>query len=220
MNTHRKPTTLLTAFLILAATAASADVIRSAPEKIREVPNYPHEVEVEIWTNRGDGSRYCAGEPIEIYYRTNVDAWVAIYNLDTRGRVTKLLPAPGKRDTFARGGEINRLRPRYGHHFEVEGPSGWETLRAVASTDRWALRDAGWNPGGDWHDRDRGYERRLPYGYHPSALPEKATPPSKRIVEVPDDPRGDWNLAVDDARHYVNDGYRCRLPIRRPWWNR
>ena len=226
MNTHRKPTLLLAALLALAATAASADLIYSAPDAIREVPNHPRQVEVEIWTHRGDGARYCAGDPIEVYFRTNVDAWVAIYDLDTRGRVTKLFPTPNNRHNFVRGGEVNRLESRYGYHFEVEGPSGWETLRAVASLDRRALREVGWNPwkGGDWRDRDRerGYGHRLPAGYMPSALPASAaTPPlSERIIEVPDEPHGGWEIAVDDARHYVKDGYRCRIPLKRPWWKR
>ncbi len=201
MNTHR--TTTLTATLIaallLAATAASADryPIR---EKIREVPD---RVEVEIWTDRGPGARYRAGESIEIYFRTNVDAWVAIYDIDTRGRVHRLFPSRHHGDNHVYGGEVHRVPSRYGHHFEVEGPSGWETLRAVASTDRHALLEYG--------DGARGH-------YRPTRSPayDRVTRAPNKIREEPDHPRHRPWVAVAEARHYVRDRHRWRHP--RPWW--
>ncbi len=239
MNTHRKLTTLFTALLILAASAASAEIYTQAPERIREVPDYgpPYlPVEVEIWTNRGDGARYCAGESIEVFFRTNADAWVAIYNVDTRGRVDRLFPSRHARDNFVRGGVVHRLPSRYGHHFEVEGPSGWETLRAVASTDRHALRSVKWD-GGTWHQERYGddgrYDRRRPDRYRATTMPvtRAPAPAPERIREVPDYPRDhprdhprDYpEVSVDETRHYVRDGYRCRVPRprpNRPWWHR
>ncbi len=236
--TKRKLTTLFTALLLLAASAARAEIY-SSPQKIREVPDY-QEVEVEIWSDRGDGSRYCAGESIEIYFRTNVDAWVAIYDVDTRGRVSKLFPTRHASNNFVRGGVVNRLPSRYGFHFEVEGPSGWETLRAVASNNRWALRnvdrhdgnrhDGEWHNGnrhdGDRHDGEwRDYDDRAPTRYHPTALPssERVTAVPNRIREEPDYPPDLPTLAVAETRHYVRDGYRCRVDRPRPprpWWQR
>ncbi len=217
MNTHRKLTTLLAALLLLAVPAAFADNY-SAPYKIREVPNYP-EVEVEIWTDRGDGSRYCAGESIEVYFRTNVDAWVEIYDVDTRGRTTRLFPSRHASNNFVRGGVAHRVPSRYGHHFEVEGPSGWETLRAVASTDRRPLRDVSWGRDRWDNNRDGFYKGdEAPARYRPA---EHRVVPPKSIREVPDDPRHDPEIAVDETRLYVRDGYRCRVPRKpRPWWHR
>ncbi len=217
-----KLTTLFTALLLLAASAASAESY-SSPRKIREVPDY-QDVEVEIWSDRGDGSRYCAGESIEIFFRTNVDAWVAIYDLDTRGRVTKLFPTRRASNNFVRGGVVNRLPSRYGFHFEVEGPAGWETLRAVASTHRHALRNVDRHDG-EWHDRGRDYGDRAPARYPATAqpAPKRVTSAPNRIREVPDYPPDSPAVAVAETRHYVRDGYRCRVDRprpQRPWWQR
>ncbi len=211
MNTHRTTTltATLTAALLLVATAASAERY-SIREKIREVPD---RLEVEIWTDRGDGARYRAGESIEVYFRTNVDAWVAIYDIDTRGRVHRLFPSRHHRDNFVYGGEVHRLRSRYGHHFEVEGPSGWETLRAVASTDRYALDEVG--------DGHRGR-------YRPARSPacdrvagdrvagDRITHVPNKVREVPDHRRHEPWVAVAEARHYVRERDRARGRRRVP----
>ncbi len=236
MNTNRKLTTLFIALLLLAATAATADVRSSTSQPIREVPDHGpgpdyRPVDVEIWTQRGDDARYCAGDSIEVFFRTNVDAWVAIYDVDTRGRVTKLFPSRNARHNFVRGGVVNRVPSSYGHHFEVEGPSGWETLRAVASTHRRALRDFDRHDARRYDDRryddpsyddpsydDRRYDDRRPARYRPTTQPIRSVP--DRIREVPDHPPDYPQSAVDEARHYVKDGYRCRVQRPRPWWHR
>ncbi|MEM7583565.1 MAG: DUF4384 domain-containing protein [Acidobacteriota bacterium] len=208
MNINR--TASFAAALLLAASAASADPT-NINKRIREVPNYP--VEVEIWTDRGHNARYCAGESIEIYFRTNVDAYVAIYDIDTTGRIHKLFPTRRAHHNFVRGGEVNRVPARYGYHFEVEGPSGWETLKAIAALDP---RDL-WDPRETHHGYHRfeDFRTRKParYGDEPKALPHK-------IREVPDGPPRGSEVAVAEARHYVRDGYRCRPRAPRPWWYR
>ncbi len=227
MNTNRKLTTLLAALLLLAATAASADTYTSTSSKIREVPDH-HRLEVEIWTDRGDGARYRAGDSIEVFFRTNADAWVAIYDLDTRGRVNKLFPSRHAASNFVRGGVINRVRSRYGHHFEVEGPAGWETLRAVASTHRYALQNYRWNDD-RWDERDRRYDDRRDsdrryddrdYDDRYRATSSKVRSVPDRIREVPDGPRYSPVLVIDETRHYVRDGYRPPRRPSRPWWHR
>ncbi|MEM7355071.1 MAG: DUF4384 domain-containing protein [Acidobacteriota bacterium] len=202
MNINR--TAFFAALLLLAASAASAGPT-NYHQKIREVPNVP--VEVEIWTDRGDGSRYCAGESIEVYFRTNVDAWVAIYDIDTRGDTHRLFPSRHAPDNFVRGGEVNRLPARYGYHFQVEGPTGWETLRAVASIDRRDLRG--------YHGVD--YLKREPAVLPTSSARGPRALPNK-IREVPNHPPHEPALAIAETRHFVRDGYRCRTRPDRPWW--
>ncbi len=215
MNNYR--TTLLAAALLLAASAASADP-SAIGKRIREVPDAP--VEVEIWTNRGEGASYCDGDSIEIYFRTNIDAYVAIYDIDTTGRIQRLFPNRRARDNFVYGGQVNRVPSSYGHHFEVEGPSGWETLRAVAAIDP---RDLSLY---HRYDAPAGYSSTRPI--EPIASPARNTsdrptpwhhkireaPGPSRIREVPDTS----SVAVAEAQHFVRDGYRCRPHPRRPWW--
>ncbi len=225
MNTNRKLTMLFIAFLLFTAASASAGVYTSNPQKIRDVPDHHQELDVEIWTDRGDGARYRAGDSIEVFFRTNVDAWVAIYDRDTRGRVTRLFPSRHARSNFVRGGVINRLPSRYGHHFEVEGPSGWETLRAVASTNRHALLKYRWNDD-RWADRDRQYNDRhyddRDYDRRYRATSSKVSSVPDKIRDVPDyrpphDPPHSPALVVDQTRHYVREGY---YRPNRPWWQR
>ncbi len=208
MNTNR--TALLAAALLLAASAASADRVVIG-EKIREVPDAP--VEVEIWTDRGDGASYCDGDSIEIYFRTNVDAYVAIFDIDTTGRIHRLFPTRQAHDNFVYGGQVNRVPSSYGHHFEVEGPSGWETLRAVAATDP---RDLSLY---HKYDAPASYSSSRPIEPTTApvrSVPDRPAPWLHKIREVPDYPL----IAVDKAQHFVRDGYRCRPRPRRPWWLR
>lgn len=206
MNTYR--TALSAAALLLAASAASAE--RAAiGQKIREVPNAP--VEVAIWTDRGEDASYCDGDSIEIYFRTNVDAYVAIYDVDTTGRIHRLFPSRYAHDNFVRGGDVNRVPARYGFHFEVEGPRGWETLRAVAATDPRDLELYSPANGPASYPITRPFES--------TAAPVRSAPDRpgallNKIREVPDAP----TVAIDEARHYVRDGYSCRPRPNRPWW--
>ncbi len=200
---NRNRTMILATLLLFTASTASAERY-PAVEKIREVPD--RHVEVEVWTDRGEDACYCAGEPIEIYFRTNIDAWVAIYDVDTRGQVHRLFPARHNSNHFVRGGEVHQVPARYGYHFEVEGPAGWETLRAVASIDRFAVLNS---------DAEVG-----PAHYSPGSWIElrRGLPAANKIREVPDGPRDSPYVAVAEARHYVRDGYRCRPVL--PWWLR
>ncbi|MCK4857988.1 MAG: DUF4384 domain-containing protein, partial [candidate division Zixibacteria bacterium] len=65
-------------------------------------------LDVEIWTNHSDGEYY-EGDNIVISYRTNRDAFVAVYSIDSRGRVSLLFPSESGRDNFVRGGVTYRL---------------------------------------------------------------------------------------------------------------
>lgn len=220
--------TLTATLLLMTATAAAA---AAAPEhlgrRIIEVPDGP--VDVKIWTDRGDGAKYCVGDSIEVWFRTDVDAWVAIYNVDTRGRVTRLFPTRRHKDHFVRGGRDYRVPNRRGHRFEVAGPTGWETLTIVASTDRRDVLESPYVHGrpaaygfdrDDRYDGDR-YDRRTDRSHAAGGSDAKVElyRDGRRIVEVPDD---HGITAVDETRFRVRDGYRCSdRPHRpRPWWHR
>lgn len=180
-------------------------------EKIVIEPDYPHEypVEVEIWTRKGNGAKYCVGEPIEIYFRTNRDSYVAIYNTDTTGRTHRLFPNRWDHDNFVEGGRTYRL-PARGYDFRIEGPRGHETLHAVAALDRRDLKLPRYHPTSRSYSRydsryDR-HDRRDRYG--------KGYYGTEKISVVPSEP------AFDTISHRVRDGYRCerRYPRTRPWW--
>lgn len=90
-------------------------------------------LEVDVWTDAGDGAVLFPGEDVRVTLRTNQDAFVVLLNVDTRGRVRKLFPN-GRDDGFVRGGERVRVPERHaGYRLQVTGPAGVERLVAVAS---------------------------------------------------------------------------------------
>lgn len=90
-------------------------------------------LEVEIWT---DNSQYYQGDEITISFRTNRDSYVAIYNIDTRGRVNLIFPTSPAENGWVQGGRTYRLPGTYdSYSLTVQGPAGTEYLQAVASRE-------------------------------------------------------------------------------------
>ena len=211
----------------LAAGVASADrpeKIRPVPDEVRTLPDnkiriVPEpNIDIELWTDRGENGRYCVGDSISIYFRTNVDAWVAILDTDTRGNTHRIFPNRWDREHFVEAGRVYRL-PADGYRFAVEGPAGRETLHAIAAYDRRELRRAAerlidgyerasYDPG-----YGHGYHHYKPASRHHS---EKIAGEKIVVVPVPED------LGYATASHLVRDGRRCDYRPRprptRPWW--
>ena len=111
--------------------------------------------DVELWTNHSDDEFY-EGDEIILYYRANRDAFVAIYSIDTRGRVNLLFPTGPAEDNFVRGGATYSLPGSYDNFdLVVNGPEGIETIQVIASRDRFPIPDWYNNSGlvCDWDDR-------------------------------------------------------------------
>ena len=112
-------------------------------------------LDVEVWTNHLDGD-YHVGDDIIIHFRANRDAFVAIYSIDTRGRVNLLFPSVAGGDNFVYGGATYRL-PGSQDDFDlvVTGPEGVENIQVIASRERFSIPD--WYPVSglicDWEDR-------------------------------------------------------------------
>ncbi|UCG62017.1 MAG: DUF4384 domain-containing protein [Candidatus Zixiibacteriota bacterium] len=112
-------------------------------------------LDVEIWTNHSDNEFY-EGDNIVLNFRANQDAFVAIYSIDSRGRVNLLFPMVEDGDNFVQGG-VNYRLPDGGDDFDlvVTGPEGVENIQIIASRDRFPIPD--WYPTSglecDWDDR-------------------------------------------------------------------
>jgi hypothetical protein len=89
---------------------------------------------VEVWTNRDDV--YRRGDKLKLYFRTDVDAYVTVFRVDTDGRVRVLFPSDPWDDNYAVGGEQYRVDPRDdGYTFRVDDYPGQGYLFAVATRD-------------------------------------------------------------------------------------
>lgn len=194
----------------LVASAAVADGKIAYSEKIRIEP-VP--VDVELWTDKGRGADYCVGEEIEIFFRTDADAYVAVFDTDTRGRTHRLFPNRWDRDHFVRGHKTYRL-PDRGYRFLVEGPPGVETLHVIAAPTRGELREAVdaliYERGA--YPASHSYEGETRNGYRNA--PRKIA--AHKIATVPD------GVAYAVAEHRVTDRRACYppRPRHRPWWRR
>ncbi|MFQ6009047.1 MAG: DUF4384 domain-containing protein, partial [Candidatus Zixiibacteriota bacterium] len=98
-------------------------------------------LDVEIWPNHSDGEYY-EGDNIVLHFRTNRDAFVAIYSIDSRDRVNLLFPSSPGEDNYIRGGVTYRL-PDGLDDFDlvVTGPEGVENIQIIASRERFPIPD-------------------------------------------------------------------------------
>ncbi len=95
---------------------------------------------LDVWTSRGDGAIYNAGDDITVFFRTSTDCFVTIYDITTDGRTIVLFPQYPD-DGFVRGGFTYRLPGYYdGPAFRVTGPRGIEYIHAVATLEPDAFR--------------------------------------------------------------------------------
>jgi hypothetical protein len=89
---------------------------------------------IEVWTNRDDVFR--RGDKVKLYFRTDLDAYVTVFRIDTDGRVRVLFPANPFEDNYAVGGQSYRVDPRDdGYTFRVDDYPGQGYLFAVATLD-------------------------------------------------------------------------------------
>ncbi len=91
---------------------------------------------VDVWTDRGDGAVYHVGDPIRVHFRTSVDAYVVVYNVDTEGQVHLLYPHRRYEPHWVVGGREYLLPgARSTYDYVVDGPPGIEYIQVLASRE-------------------------------------------------------------------------------------
>ena len=112
-------------------------------------------LDVEIWTDRAD-DEYYIGDIVDLNFRANRDAFVAIYSVDSKGRVNLLFPTSPEQDNFVYGGVAYSLPgPDDDYDLIVTGPEGVENIQIIASRERFPIPDW-YDVSGlvcDWDDR-------------------------------------------------------------------
>jgi hypothetical protein len=96
-------------------------------------------LDVQVWPNRDDGEYY-AGDNIVLNFRANRDCFVAVYSVDSRGRVNLLFPSDPSDDNFITGGVTYKL-PSGNDKYDlvVNGPKGRENIQIIASRERFPI---------------------------------------------------------------------------------
>ena len=97
-------------------------------------PNYGDDLRIEVWNDRGNGAVYDAGAPVTIYFKSNYDCYLTLYNIDTEGWIHLLYPLGPHQSNFISGGVIYSIPDGWqGFQFVVNGPAGIEYIAAVAT---------------------------------------------------------------------------------------
>ena len=153
--------TLLAALVAVWAVVplAAQDIVREYesddPAYYMDRPRADRYLDVEVWTDHADGEYYI-GDNVSIHFRANRDCFIAIYTIDTRGRVNLLFPTSPNEDNFVLGNETYRL-PGAGDNYDlvISGPEGMENIQVIASRDRFPIPSWYHNSGliADWEDR-------------------------------------------------------------------
>jgi hypothetical protein len=119
---------------ILIASLAGPGVSAGLPVSVLGRHGFPAAPEVQVWTNRDEVFR--RGDKVTLYFRTDVDAYVTVFRVDTDGRVRVLFPGDPWADNYAVGGVRYQVDPRNtGYTFRVDDYPGEGYLFAVATRD-------------------------------------------------------------------------------------
>lgn len=135
--------------LALIALAAMVVVSWAQPEEdynyVSQQP-YGNQLNVKVWVDKGDKATYEPGEDIRVYFKTNRDAYVIIYDIDTRGNVHLLYPYDFRDSRFVEGNRPYRIPSlRDDYYLKVNGPEGTEKIVALATREPFYLPDLGWD---------------------------------------------------------------------------
>lgn len=103
------------------------------PKAILVNPNPSPGFNLELWVDRAAGATYYPGDHIEIFFRSNNNAYVYLLDIDTQGRLHWLLPSVWFPDNYLPAHQIRKL-PDSSRSLTVEGPEGIEWLVLIAST--------------------------------------------------------------------------------------
>src|SRR2546425_10842634 len=149
---------------------------------------------IEVWTDRGDDP-YASGQAARVSFRTEQDAYVTLFRVDTDGRVRVLYPREPWDDNFARGGrEYEVLDRSSGDAFYVDDYPGVGYIFAVAAADPFVY---------DAIEREDHWDYRLIADGRVRGDPYVAlTDLAQRIVP---DGYSDWDY--DIAPYYVQQHY-------------
>lgn len=110
------------------------------------------EMAARIWFDRGEEPLLERGEQVRIYYRTTVDAYVSIFNIDTNGTVRLVFPRSPDEGHYVRGGYDYRLLFPGSEYWSVDDHPGMGYFFAVASPQpfefgdiEYSFYDRGWD---------------------------------------------------------------------------
>ena len=125
----------------------------------RPVPDPERSPQISLWTNRAD-DLFERGDRMTVFVRTDVDAYVTIFRVNTDGRVRVLYPVRPYADSYVRGGTSYAVPgTRDGYTLRVEEYPGEGFLFALVTLDPIAFDQ--FARGSEWDYAALGLARRI-----------------------------------------------------------
>ncbi len=173
-------------------------------------------LDIDVWVNKDEGGVYRPGESMRIYFRTNADAYVLLYNIDTDGYIHLIYPYGPADRPFSEGGRTIAIPSRSDpYELAADGPPGVEYVVALASPV--PFRDLPWyldegtgarapedQPGDPGDDADAGYIVGDPY-VGMQHLNERIVPPGRENEVASSDTYFYIDRRVDYPRYVCAD---------------
>ncbi len=102
--------------------------------QLRITPRPRADLEVYVWPDRGMDGVYYPGENINVNVEVTRDAFLILYNIDSRGHMRILFPSAPWEDNFVQAGDVISFPRSYDDYdWTIEGPAGTEYIQAIAS---------------------------------------------------------------------------------------
>ncbi len=102
-------------------------------QKLSQIKNPKPAFNIELWTNR---AVYRTGDPVEFHFRTDKDCYLTLIDVATEGVVRVVFPNKYTPDNFVKAGKTYNIPADYNFQITVDGPSGTEHVKAIATTRR------------------------------------------------------------------------------------
>lgn len=137
--------------LILLLTALSAPAAASLQQESvaadaagDEMRYASREMRVRVWHDKDEDEPYERGEPLRLYFRSNMDSYVVLYRIDADGYTEVLWPTSRYDDGFVFGGHTYTI-PSRGTEIRLRASNtrGVEYVEAIASQYPFDLRQLG-----------------------------------------------------------------------------
>jgi len=101
--------------------------------------------------------KYRIGDKIVVYFRSDKDCYLTLFNIGTSGELTVLFPNYLFQNNFTRADRIYAIPgDEYPFEYELSGPPGVEKIKAIATTSKLNLLDFEFSKEVFFHSVERG----------------------------------------------------------------
>ena len=143
-------------------------------EKLSGIKQAKSTFGIELWTaKKAEGIKdvrdikilarkyYKIDDRIVVYFRSDMDCYLTLFNIGTSGKLTILFPNYLFQNNFITANKIYAIPgEEYPFEYELSGPSGVEKIKAIATTSKRNLVDFDFSKADFFHSVERGIAAR------------------------------------------------------------